>query len=110
VATTEVIVAEVLQGAKTNEDFVEWSDRMDAPHFFPGSIELWRKAALMAFELRTAGMTTPLADLVIATVALENDLSLYSMDDHFSRVPGLRLHTARNFTVRRRTDPEMKDE
>jgi len=109
-ATTEVVVAEVLQGARTEKDFADWSDRMDAPHFFPSSLELWRKAAQMAFELRIKGLTTPLADLVIAAVALENDLSLYSVDDHFSRVPGLRQHSPRNVSVRRPPDPGRTNE
>jgi predicted nucleic acid-binding protein len=37
-------------------------------------------------------MTTPLSDLVIARVALENNVSVYTADDHFSRVEGLQLY------------------
>jgi predicted nucleic acid-binding protein len=100
VATTDVIIAEVLHGAKTEEDFAEWSDTLEALHFFPGGQETWRTAAHISFELRTQGLITPLADLVIASVALENGLAVYAIDEHFSRVQGLRLHTPRNYSVR----------
>ncbi len=113
VATTEVIIAEVLQGAKTEDDFRRWSDTLDALHFFSGDVEVWRKAAHVSFDLRTHGMITPLADLLVATVALENDLSVYAIDDHFSRVPGLRLHSPRNYSVRNQDqdlEPGQQDE
>lgn len=100
VATTEVIIAEVLQGTKTDEDFNLWSETLDALHFFSADVNVWRKAAHVSFELRNQGMITPLSDLVVATVALDNDLPVYALDDHFARVPGLRLYTPRNYSDR----------
>ena len=92
-AITEVVMAEVLQGAKNESDFRELSATIDALHFFETTPATWSKAARLSYELKSKGMITPLADLVIAVVALENDLTLYAVDGHFDRVAGLRRHT-----------------
>ena len=102
VATTEVVVAEVLQGARKREDFDSLADKLEALHFFSADRAIWQKAALFSMELRNQGLITPLSDLVIAAVALENDLSVYAADEHFNRVAGLRLHQPRNYVVRRK--------
>jgi hypothetical protein len=92
VATTDVVVAEVLQGTANEAEFERYSEELQALHYFPVTRETWLKAAGLSFRLRREGQTTPLADLVIATVALENDLEVYAVDSDFARVPGLRLH------------------
>ena len=94
VAATDIVIAEVLQGAPTEEKFNELSEKMDALQFFHAGAETWLKAARLSFRLRRSGLATPLADLVIAQVALDNDLPVYATDEHFGRVEGLKLHAA----------------
>jgi predicted nucleic acid-binding protein len=91
-ATTGQVMAEILQGAISEKDFDDWTDRLAGLHFFPDSRETWQVAGRMSFDLRRRGMTTPLADLLIAAVALENDLEVYTRDPHFDRVSGLRRY------------------
>ena len=91
-ATTDMVVAEVLQGANSEEDFQKLADRMQGLHYYHATEELWRMAARLSFDLKRRGLITPLADLAIATVAMENGLAVYAVDDHFQRVPGLELH------------------
>ena len=50
------------------------------------------RAARLSFDLKRTGLTTALSDLLIAAVALENDLEVYAIDSDFERVPGLKLH------------------
>jgi predicted nucleic acid-binding protein len=92
VATTDVIIAEVLQGARNEQRYGEWANQLDALHYYPVQRATWLQAASLSFRLRRAGLTTPLADLVIAAVGLENDLPVYATDPHFQRVQGLKLH------------------
>ena len=40
------------------------------------------------------GRLTPLTDLLIAALALEGEHQVFTLDDHFQRVPGLRLYEA----------------
>ena len=92
VATTDVVMAEVLQGARTQALFDDWLDILDALHYLPASRETWLNAAGNSFALMRKGMTTALSDLVVAQVALENDSPLFATDTDFARVPGLKRH------------------
>jgi tRNA(fMet)-specific endonuclease VapC len=93
VATIDLVIAEVLQGTSSVSEFEEYAGKMDALHYFEMDRETWLKAGKLSFELRRQGLATPLADLAIAAVALDNDLEIYAVDSHFERVPGLRLHS-----------------
>jgi predicted nucleic acid-binding protein len=92
VATTDIVIAEVLQGTSTRDEFAQYAGKLDALHHFPMDRETWLHAAELSFDLRRRGLATPLTDLAIATVALDNDLEVYTTDSHFDRVPGLRIY------------------
>jgi predicted nucleic acid-binding protein len=91
-ATTGLVIAEVLQGATSEENYVEWNDKFAAPHFYLASGGTWERAGRLSYELRRRGQETPLSDLVIAAVALEHDLEVYANDPDVDRVPGLRRY------------------
>ena len=92
VATTDIVIGEILQGSRTTEEFEEWAGVLDGLHYFQTPRDVWTRAARVSFELRRQGMTTALSDVVIATVALDHDLSVYAVGTDFKRIPGLKLH------------------
>ena len=92
VAITDFVTAEVLQGAIDEAEYEELADKLDAVHFFHATEETWLRAARRSFELMKRGLPTPLSDLVIAEVAMEYGLAVYTLDEHFERVDGLKLH------------------
>jgi predicted nucleic acid-binding protein len=92
VATTDSVMAELLQGSGTESDFNKWISRFAALHYYESPRATWIRAAGLSFQLMRRGLTTPLSDLVIAQVALDNDLSVFATDPDFERVPGLKLH------------------
>jgi predicted nucleic acid-binding protein len=91
-ATTDIVVAEVLQGAGSEVKFVFLSRRLEAMHYLHADSEIWKTAARLSFDLRRRGLATPLSDLVVAAVALRWDIPVYTTDDHFHRVAGLKLY------------------
>jgi predicted nucleic acid-binding protein len=91
-ATTDIIMAEVLQGARTQALFDDWLETMDALHYLPVTQDAWLRAARLSFGLMRQGLITALSDLLIAQVALDNDLPVFATDTDFQRVPGLSLH------------------
>ena len=95
VATTDVVVAEVLQGASSEAEFEDFVRRSEALHYYHATETTWRKAARLSYDLKRQGLTVALSDVVIATVAVENDFEIYSMDTDFQRIPGVRLHQVR---------------
>jgi predicted nucleic acid-binding protein len=91
-ATTGMVLAEVLQGAASEREYMELRERLLGSYFFGDSQDTWERAARLSFELMRRGEQTPLSDIVIAMVALENELEVYARDSHFDRIPGLRRY------------------
>jgi hypothetical protein len=54
--------------------------------------KLWRSAAELSILLKKNGVNLPLSDIFIAAIAVENDLSIYTLDNHFSQIPDLKLY------------------
>jgi len=47
---------------------------------------VWELAKKLSWRLRDAGLTVPWNDIVIATIAQENDCRVYSLDNHFEEI------------------------
>ena len=94
IAMTGVVLAEVLQGARDHDDFRRLADLMAGLPFLEMRQETWVQAGELSFGLRREGRLVPLTDLVLAAVALEGGHEIFTLDEHFGRVPGLRLHEA----------------
>lgn len=60
----------------------------------PVEEETWDTAGDLDALLRTQGITIPPMDVIIAQVCLHHNVFLFTLDEHFRSVPGLRLfHT-----------------
>lgn len=51
--------------------------------------DLWAALGRNLSALRAHGITVPFPDALIATVAIENDLELWTRDAHFSLIQGV---------------------
>jgi len=49
----------------------------------------WDQAVALAWKIRDRGLTVPWLDALIATLALQDDIRLYALDDHFVKIAGL---------------------
>ncbi len=49
------------------------------------------RAGRLSASLRKKGVTLPYSDILIAAIALENDLSILTVDKHFSQIPELKI-------------------
>ena len=87
--------AEVLAGARNPADLDRIAASLDVLDQVAVAEELWDVLGRNLALLRGAGVTVPLADAMIATLAIENDLELWTRDAHFQRIQsvltGLRL-------------------
>jgi predicted nucleic acid-binding protein len=81
--------AEVLAGVRNQADLRRVSASLDALGQVPVSEAVWQALGRNLFALRAAGTTVPFADALIATVAVENDLSLWARDAHYPRIQAI---------------------
>ena len=87
------VLAEILQGSRSEGEFEFFAENLDALEFVDADKETWVRVGEMAFELRRGGVTLALADLIIASLAIQHGLPLFTLDQDFRRVPGLQMYS-----------------
>jgi len=86
---TSIIYQEILQGARSKQDFNYLADYFSTQRFFHPKDELlsYQAAADIAFTCRTKGITLrSLIDCLIAQVAIEHDLTLIHNDKDYIQI------------------------
>jgi predicted nucleic acid-binding protein len=87
--------AEVLHGARDGNHRQSLIAALDLFGSAPLPESIWDVVGQNLAELRASGVTVPLADAVIATVAASNGVALWTRDKHFERIqqvmPALQL-------------------
>lgn len=89
------ILAEVLQGTRDEGGFAQLRSWLEVLPYVEPEKDTWIRTAELSVTLRSQGQLTPLMDLLIAALALELGHQVYTLDEHFQRVPGLRLYEAK---------------
>jgi predicted nucleic acid-binding protein len=93
-----VTIAEIYAGARQVSDFARCDALLQGFRriAIPGSI--WPALGQNLFLLRSNGITVPFTDALIGTVAIEQDVDLWTLDAHFLIIqpvlPRLRLFKA----------------
>ena len=64
---------------------------LDALIRLPFEENIWEKAGDLDASLRGKGITIPPMDVLIAALCLRHDVFLFTLDNHFHSVPGLKL-------------------
>jgi len=93
-ALTGVVIAEILQGltrdARAIERFLFQFDMLE-----PSGFETYRAAAAIFRAARAKGISLTTIDTLIAAIAFENNATVFTLDQDFSRIElmtGLVLH------------------
>ena len=94
VALAGVMLAEILQGARDPQDFEELGVQLASLPYVSETKNTWIQVGVLSYQMRQQGRLIPLTDLTVAALAMEHGHSLYTLDEHFQRVPGLQLHIA----------------
>lgn len=93
VVTCGMVLCELLQGVrKPGEELLMLNALQALPHL-EMSRELWSSAGRLSASLRTRGRSLPLSDIIIATMALDQNCAVLTVDRHFEGIPGLVLVT-----------------
>jgi predicted nucleic acid-binding protein len=93
VAVVGIVLAELLQGCRSQEERDELKEALLALPYLGVSQATWIAAGEISSNLLRKGITLPLTDVVLAAVAIEHRCSVYSLDTHFQKFPGLLRYT-----------------
>lgn len=80
------ILTELIQGIKTESEKSAFSMVMAGLPCIAISDRDWVDAGDIGSALRKKGVAVPLADLIIYTVALNNNCSIFTLDSHFAMI------------------------
>ncbi len=86
VVVTGLIVAELIQGAKTEKEIKLIRSFTESFDVLSGDSQTWEKAGMLSYELRKKGRIIGLADSFLAALAIENSLSIFTQDKHFKEI------------------------
>jgi len=92
VVTTGIIIAELLQGMKDVKEERDISGIFAEISPLEITTDFWIKTGKIALSLRREGINLPLTDVAIAALAMEHNLSVYTLDKHFEKIPGLKMY------------------
>lgn len=84
VAITEIIILETLRGARSQNEHNQLYDDFKALPLLQLDEAAWEESYKAGFKLRRAGITVPLADILIAALATRYTCPLLHRDRHFS--------------------------
>jgi len=86
-----VIRAEILAGTRSPGEISRISTCLNALQQIPLPENIWDRVGYYLALLRSAGITVPFTDAVIATVAVDNKIPLWTRDVHFQRMQSVIL-------------------
>jgi len=87
-----MILTELLRGARLEKEFKLIAESMTALPFLETSLRTCIEAGRIGYSLRRKGVTIPTTDLLIASIALENNCLVFTLDPHFKKIPHIKLY------------------
>ena len=81
-----VIRVELLSGARSEAEYRQLADSLDALPQLEMTRTVWEEAERLGFSLRRRGMNIPVTDLLIAATAIVHKCTLHHRDRHFSLI------------------------
>jgi predicted nucleic acid-binding protein len=87
IVITGPIIYELLQGAKNKKDADLIKEVAQALPIVEVATTTWVLAGDLFFDLRRKGVTLPPSDVLLSAVAIENNYSLFTVDNHFNHIP-----------------------
>lgn len=90
--TCGIVLFELMQGIKSEAEKSAILSMLSELQYFEMTAALWQKAAGLSHALKKKGLTLPLTDIFIASIAIAHNLSIFTLDRHFEQIPGVALH------------------
>ena len=90
--TCGMVIFEIFKGIKSEDEKSTISGIFDILPYAEMTKSLWKRTSELSIHLRKKGLDLPNSDILIATLALEHKLAVFTLDKHFKHIPGLKLY------------------
>ncbi len=85
----DIVALELIRGAKTRKELSILDVLFSTIHRLIPCEKTFREAGLLGYHLARKGATLGTVDLLIAQFSIENDVQLYTRDQHFQTIAGM---------------------
>ncbi|GAH24326.1 unnamed protein product [marine sediment metagenome] len=82
----KIVIAELIQGAKSEKEISIIEDFIDAFNIIDQKEDSWLKAGKLSYNLKKKGETINLIDCYIAVIAQEHNCQIFTLDKHFKEI------------------------
>jgi predicted nucleic acid-binding protein len=86
VCVPKIVLAELIQGAKSEREISTIEDFFDAFAILDESQDTWMRAGKLSRKLKSRGKSIHLLDCYVAVIAQENACAILTLDDHFKEI------------------------
>lgn len=98
IAICGIVETELIHGARSEQEIRKILEALSAFERISIDESIWQKAGLLLYKLKKQGLTIPFQDVILATLAIEHDLDLWTVDKHFQHIqkkePALKIFSA----------------
>ena len=85
------VIYELVQGVRSEKEQALLTGVLNALPFLEMNEALWIKAGRLSANLRKEEKTIPFSDIIIAVLAMDKNLAVMTVDEHFRDIPGLEI-------------------
>jgi tRNA(fMet)-specific endonuclease VapC len=85
------VIYELVQGVRSEKEQALLTGMLNALPFLEMNEALWIRAGRLSANLRKEGKTIPFSDILIAVLAMDNNLAVMTVNEHFRDIPGLEI-------------------
>lgn len=86
VCVPKIVMAELIQGAKSSKEIAVIEDFLEAFHIVDQKESTWIKAGRLSYDLKKRGRTVHLLDCYIAVIAQESGCKIFTLNRHFEDI------------------------
>lgn len=90
--TCGIVLFELTQGIKSETEKAAILSMLSELPYFEMTAALWQEAAGLSQSLKKKGLTLPLSDIFIASIAIAHNLSIFTLDKHFEQMSGVKIY------------------
>jgi|SRR6056297_3895061 len=84
IATSGIVLAELLHGARSEKEMHKIMHALSDFSFYEIKHDDWYEIGMMLNKLRKVGLKIPFQDVMLAFIAISNNLLFWTNDKHFS--------------------------
>jgi len=88
--TCGIVLFELVQGTKTDYEKSTITGILSNLKYVEMTQFLWKKAGELSGSLKRKGLNLPLSDIIVAGIAIEHNLKIFTLDKHFGQIPGVK--------------------